>query len=138
MKYVFNDGGRLRAGYTGAASDCVTRSIAIATGKPYVEVYEYLNKLIGLSSVEKIRKSTASTGVYRETYEIMLRMMGWKYVIVWKPATDYLLESLPKGRLILSVHKHMTTLINGVVHDTFNPFESKTKRRILQGFYIKA
>jgi hypothetical protein len=35
MKFVFNDGGRAAAGYKGLAGDCLIRSIAILTGKPY-------------------------------------------------------------------------------------------------------
>lgn len=37
MDFVFHDGGRAAAGYKGKTGDCVTRSIAIATGKPYQE-----------------------------------------------------------------------------------------------------
>ena len=33
MDFVFHDGGRAAAGYKGMTGDCVTRSIAIATGK---------------------------------------------------------------------------------------------------------
>lgn len=44
MKFKFNDGGREAAGYKGKASDCVTRAIAIATGKPYQEVYDAINE----------------------------------------------------------------------------------------------
>ena len=42
MKVVINDGGRAAVGYKGQAGDCVTRAIAIATGKPYQEVYDAL------------------------------------------------------------------------------------------------
>jgi hypothetical protein len=42
MKYVYDDGGRLAAGFKGKTGDCVTRAIAIATEKPYQEVYDAL------------------------------------------------------------------------------------------------
>jgi hypothetical protein len=42
MEFIFNDGGRAKAGFKGKASDCVCRSIAIATGKPYQEIYDVL------------------------------------------------------------------------------------------------
>ena len=42
MKFIVNDGGRAEAGYKGGAGDCVCRSIAIATGRPYQEVYDAL------------------------------------------------------------------------------------------------
>jgi hypothetical protein len=35
MKWIHNDGGRADAGFRGETGDCVTRAIAIATGKPY-------------------------------------------------------------------------------------------------------
>ena len=38
MEYIHDDGGRVAAGYKGKTGDCVTRAIAIATGKPYQEV----------------------------------------------------------------------------------------------------
>lgn len=45
MNFVFNDGGRSEAGYKGKTGDCVTRSIAIATGRLYQDVYDALNEL---------------------------------------------------------------------------------------------
>lgn len=42
MKFTFNDGGRKEAGFKGETGDCVTRAIAIATEKPYQEVYDNL------------------------------------------------------------------------------------------------
>lgn len=43
MGFVYDDGGRGAAGFKGAAGDCVTRALAIATGKPYLEVYDDLH-----------------------------------------------------------------------------------------------
>ena len=43
--YIYDDGGRAAAGFKGTTGDCVTRAIAIATGKPYREVYDALNEL---------------------------------------------------------------------------------------------
>ena len=45
MKFQFNDGGRIAAGYKGSAGDCVVRSVAIATGLPYQKIYDLVNKL---------------------------------------------------------------------------------------------
>ncbi len=44
LELQVNDGGRAAAGYKGKAGDCVVRSIAIATGIAYSEVYEDLYK----------------------------------------------------------------------------------------------
>ena len=44
MKVQHNDGGRAAAGYKGSADDCVTRAVAIATERPYQEVYEEMTQ----------------------------------------------------------------------------------------------
>jgi hypothetical protein len=40
--YVYDDGGREAAGYQRKAGDCVARVIAIASGRPYAEIYQRL------------------------------------------------------------------------------------------------
>ena len=45
IPFIYNDGGRAAAGFKGNTRDCVTRAIAIVTGKPYKEVYDALNEL---------------------------------------------------------------------------------------------
>ena len=55
MKFIRDDGGRAAAGYKGEAGDCVTRAVAIASGRPYREVYA------ALASIEGSRRQTANT-----------------------------------------------------------------------------
>ncbi len=43
IDYKYNDGGRSKY-FKGTGGDCVTRAIAIATGKDYKEVYDILAK----------------------------------------------------------------------------------------------
>ena len=45
MEFIYDDGGRAAAGFKGKTGDCVTRAIAIATGRPYREVYDRLNEI---------------------------------------------------------------------------------------------
>lgn len=45
IRFIYSDGGRTEAGFKGSAGDCVCRAIAIATAKPYREVYDQLNAL---------------------------------------------------------------------------------------------
>ena len=42
--WKLDDGGRAKAGYKGLAGDCVCRAIAIATGTPYGDVYDAINR----------------------------------------------------------------------------------------------
>lgn len=146
MDVVFDDGGRAAAGYRALADDCVTRAIAIATETPYKEVYAALNVL---AQRERPRKATpgrrararshARTGVYRTTYEKLLVPLGW----TWTPTmqigsgcTVHLrADELPPGRLIVAVSKHVCAVIDGVVHDIFDPTRDGT--RCVYGYYRK-
>jgi len=44
MEWQYNDGGRKASGRKGTAADCVTRAVAIASGRPYDEVYKRMAK----------------------------------------------------------------------------------------------
>jgi hypothetical protein len=59
LPFVYDDGGRAAAGYNDAAGDCVCRSISIATGMAYSQVYASLN---GAEKTERpIRGKRSST-----------------------------------------------------------------------------
>ena len=77
MDFVYNDGGRAAAGYKGRAGDCAVRAIAIATPKPYQEVYDAINAVALAEKVRKGRRSSARSGVSRTTYERYLCGLGW-------------------------------------------------------------
>ena len=74
MDFVYNDGGRAAAGYKGRAGDCVVRAIAIATQKPYQDVYDGINVLALAERTRRGRRSSARSGVGRRTYERYLRV----------------------------------------------------------------
>jgi hypothetical protein len=78
MKFQFNDGGRRAAGYKGRAGDCVVRSVAIATGIPYQEVYDAINQLGEAERAGKRKRgrSNARTGVYKGTIRRFLESLG--------------------------------------------------------------
>lgn len=134
-----NDGGREAAGYKGQAGDCVTRAIAIATGKPYQEVYDALNGLAvnERKGKRKRGKSSARNGVYRATFAKYLLSLGWQ----WHPTmaigsgckVHLKSDELPQGNLIVSVSRHMVAVINGVIHDTHDP--SRDGTRCVYGYW---
>ena len=127
MKFTYNDGGRKEAGYVGSAGDCVVRAIAIATSLPYQEVYDGVNVASRGERRGKRKRgiSNARNGVYKQTIRKYLTALGW----TWTPTmhigsgcTVHLADGeLPTGRLIVSVSKHMTAVIDGVIHDTHDP-----------------
>jgi|ERR1039458_1955082 hypothetical protein len=115
MQFAYNDGGRADAGYKGITSDCVTRSIAIATELPYRTVYNALNALGRLERPAPSQdRSNARKGVYRITYQKYLLSLGW----TWSPTRCHLRASeLPSGHLVCRVTKHLVAVVDGVIHD---------------------
>jgi hypothetical protein len=137
--FRFDDGGRTAAGYRGKAGDCVVRSIAIATGLPYQHVYDLVNRasVRERTGRRKRGKSNARTGVYKSTIKQILHSLGW----VWTPTmqigsgcTVHLRpDELPSGRLLVSVSKHLTVTIDGVIHDTHDC--SRRGTRCVYGYW---
>lgn len=118
-----------------SGGDCVTRSIAIATGRPYLEVY----KRLALGNLTQRRGTSkdahkdvtgqysASRGVNprRKWFKDYMKSLGF----VWTPTmrigsgcrVHLTPGELPMGRLCVQVSKHLTAVIDGVIHDTFDP-----------------
>lgn len=143
-KYVYNDGGRSESGRKGLTGDCVTRSIAIVTGLPYESVYQRLaegnagQRKTKTSSVSSGKK-TASHGINttRKWFKEYMREMGFQWVPTMEVGkgckTHLRSDELPKGRLVVSVSKHFTAVIDGVIHDTHDP--SRDGTRCVYGYY---
>ena len=139
--FKYNDGGRKEAGYKGDAGDCVTRAIAIATERPYQEIYNEINEISKLEKNSKRRngRSSARNGVYKQTIRKYMAKLGWKWVptmFIGQGCKVHLCkEELPKGRLVVNVSKHSTAVIDGVINDTYQPARGGT--RCVYGYYIK-
>jgi len=137
--FTYNDGGRLEAGFKGTTGDCVTRSIAIVTGKPYLEVYNDLNELGKTErlSHRKRGKSNARTGVYKATIYRYLEKLGYTFtptMFIGSGCKVHLKsEELPAGRLIVNCSKHLTAVIDGVINDIFDP--SRQGTRCVYGYW---
>lgn len=140
--FTYNDGGRAAAGFRGKAGDCVTRAIAIATGLPYREVYDRLaegHATQRASSRTGKKPRTAREGIYtqRKWFKDYMTSLGF----VWTPTmgigqgcTVHLrAEELPPGRLVVNVSRHSVAVIDGVIHDTYDP--SRGENRCVYGYW---
>ena len=149
MEWVSDDGGRAAAGFKGDTGDCVTRAIAIATGLPYGRVYDEIKQRNGdfyaTSRSRKTRTRNGSPrrasprlGAYRDVYEAYLAELGWTWtptMYIGSGCTVHLREDeLPAGRLIVSVSKHLTAVLDGVIHDTHDP--SRDGTRCVYGYFF--
>lgn len=139
MQFIYNDGGRTAAGFKGTTGDCVTRAIAIVTGIPYIEVYDALNKLATKERTGKRKKkiSNARSGVYRSTYHKYLISLGYTWtptMLIGQGCKVHLRASeLPSGRLIVTVSRHLTAVIDGVIHDLYNPQREGCYSQMING-----
>lgn len=133
MKWVYNDGGRGRYFSAENVGDCATRAIAIATGMDYKEVYDRLGEK--QKSVGKVK--SARNGVTRDNYKALMRELGWKWhptMGIGQGCTVHLrAEELPAGRLVVQVSKHVVAVIDGTIHDTYDP--SRDGSRCVYGYW---
>ena len=139
MAWTYDDGGRAAAGYIGDAGDCVCRAIAIATGRPYQEIYDALNELGAKERRSRKRrgKSSARTGVFKPTTRRFMEALGWR----WTPTMSIgqgckvhlRADELPGGRLVVAVSKHLVAVIDGLIHDTHDP--SRDGTRCVYGYW---
>lgn len=139
MRWIDTDGGRALAGFKGQTGDCVTRSIAIATGLPYLTVYADLNEVAQRERPRKGRRSHARTGVKGPTVRRYLDSLGWQWVPTMQIGSGCTVhlraDELPAGRLIVSVSKHITAVIDGVIYDTHDP--SRDGTRCVYGYWLE-
>lgn len=112
MKFVKDDGGQAAAGHTKEVNDCVCRAIAIATERPYQEIWDRLRQLFGKHGIIK------PCGVVDFVENELMDSLGW----TWVPDSRAHLvrEELPLGRLVVGIYKHSVAVIDGVMHDTKN------------------
>lgn len=157
MKWVYDDGGRTEAGFKGEAGDCVCRAISIVTEKPYKEVYDLINEFAKKERIgkRKMKKSSARTGVYKPTIRKVMTHLGYKWIPtmhIGSGCTVHLnADELPSGRIVVNVSHHTTAVIDGVIHDTYDPNDRgcwidyvdgvpvprENTDRCVYGYYIK-
>ncbi len=138
LGFVYDTGGR-EDHYHGGARDCVTRAIAIAAERPYDEVYDALNLRAAHERPRQGRKRSASrTGVKRSTYEPYLFDLGFVWVPTMKIGSGCTVhlrtgEVPEQGHLVVALSRHLTAVIDGVIHDTHDP--SRDGTRCVYGLY---
>jgi hypothetical protein len=145
-KWVKDDGGRGQSGIAYGhkgddTRDCVARSIAIATQKPYREVNDALTAatvrhvanakegwgMAARRSSRVVHLLDADNGVHYEVSGPYLESLGWRFTSTKElprgKGIHLRASELPSGRLIVSLPRHYTAVIDGVIHDTINSGE---------------
>jgi hypothetical protein len=129
MELVWCDGGRASCGFVGLVGDCVVRSIAIATGGNYRDLYVAIGK-----ASEKTPRGGVATTIAAE----FLSRLGWRYTEGQGRLFDA--ASVPHGVVIVHLSfpdsprkGHFCTVIDHVIHDTWNP--SDEEDYVINGFW---
>lgn len=140
MRYVYDDGGRSNY-FKGDADDCVCRAVAIATGRDYKEIYDLINEYAKRERKSKNNsKSSARNGVRKGTDRKIIESLGWKWTPTMTIGSGCKVhlreEELPSGTIIAAVSGHLTCVIDGVIHDTFDP--SRDGTRCVYGYWSRA
>jgi hypothetical protein len=130
--WVYDDGGRILAGYRGETRDCVCRSIAIVqahlTGKPkgeaYIETYRAL-------AARCRTGESPRTGIRKAIYKRLLAEWGWLWTPTMGIGTGTKIHlcagELPSGPLVVSTSRHLVAVIDGVVRDTHDSTRDGTR-----------
>ena len=142
-EFVEDDGGRAAAGYEEAGGNCVARAIAIATGKPYAEVFEalkakhasYVKRLRHDHYERRTRTEPVANGCSEKVFGPYLESLGWQYTRI-RENLCLRAGALPSGRLIVGVHGHLVALIDDVIHDTHD--SGGSGRRPVDGYWSRA
>ena len=144
MNYTYNDGGRAAAGFSGTSRDCVARAVAIASQRPYLEVY---NRLADGNAIQRRTRGsvggarTASNGIEtkRKWFADYMKELGFKWVATMGIGTGCKVhlkgEELPKGRLVVNVSRHCVAVIDGVINDNHDCTRGGT--RCVYGYWMK-
>tara|TARA_R110000772_G_C13310332_1_gene440645 strand:- start:44470 stop:45009 length:540 start_codon:yes stop_codon:yes gene_type:complete len=132
-EFKVNDGGR-EVYFKGEGGDCVTRAIVIASGMDYKKVYDILaagNKSQRRSKHDrnksKDRTLSALHGINVKRKWFKDQMAAWGFI--WVPTmfigsgcqVHLCKQELPVGRLVVAVSGHYTSMIEGVINDSWNP-----------------
>ena len=130
MKFVYDDGGRMRYFKAANVSDCVVRSLAIVTGMDYKQVYDETRHLVGY---------TPRNGVYPKDVKKVMKHFGGKWVACMKVGEGYKVhlanDEIPmQARIVCNLRKHVVAVINGIIHDTYD--SSRNGTRCVYGYWI--
>lgn len=120
MNFIFHDGGRSGSKRPKQKQDCVVRAVAIVLSVDYDKVYE--------SFSEMGRK--CSRGTEKDLWQNYLSFCNKLEKISFPPIKgqprmnlDRFCEEYKQGKFILQMAGHLTTVIDGTVHDDFKPRE---------------
>lgn len=137
MEWMYDDGGRKNAGYRGDTGDCGVRAVAIASGKPYQEVYDSINEIAKQERPRKKSRSNSRDGIWKKTLHKYIVSLGGEWISTMGIGTGCQVHmragEMPDGRVVVRVSRHYSAVIDGVIRDTHDP--SRDGDRCVYGYW---
>ena len=121
--YVYSDGGRDEAGYKGSARDCVARalSILLTRGNPSADSYKRAYEALAQANVRIGNNRSARNGIARFLLPDVFRSFGIVTVKIPRGTRPTYTEAYERyGDCLVSTTKHVCTIIDGQLMDTFD------------------
>jgi hypothetical protein len=142
--FTYNDGGRAAAGFKGTAGDCVVRAFAIAMREDYAAIYGSLKFLmrredrsVGFQPYRSPREGVNTGALWFKNW---IASKAWVWVPTMRIGSGARVhlraDELPGGRIVARVSRHVCAVIDGVVHDLYDP--SREGTRCVYGYWRKA
>lgn len=116
--YHYNDGGKITSKRPKQKNDCTVRAIALACEIPYDQAYDVLKK-----AGRKSNQGFEFSGFIKKQPCINGKRLQWRpfQAVKGQPRMkpETFIQQFPKGKFILSIAGHVSVVINGINHDTF-------------------
>lgn len=138
---IIHDGGRMAAGYKDTTGDCVTRAIAIATNKPYIVIYEYVNQMTKRHIDEntvRVYGYGSKDGVPISVVKKMMKHLGFKWNRMEKKVSMYDFKKnykVPKN-CVLYIPNHLVAVKQGILHDSYYHYDVDQKAKRVLGYWV--
>lgn len=134
MEYIYDDGGRSLY-FKGKTGDCVCRSVAIASGRDYKEIYDLIFSTMKESPRNGVNTRTAK-------FKRLMESLGFRWVatsgIGSHQAVHFIQGELPDGRMVCSVNGHWVAVVDNQVRDIFDcRLNTFGEHRRIYGYWIK-
>jgi hypothetical protein len=138
FRFCYDDGGRQKYGVEHQTGDCGVRAVAIATGRDYEVVRTGFQELLASRRGQTAKKpESVKTGLKRTTVGKYLGS-DWEYISHYRmsPMPRFVASQVPtEGTVILVLRNHFCPVIDGEIHDLFDPSGS---RAIVYGLFKRA
>lgn len=112
-------------------NDSYTRAIAIALNLSYRDAYNLIDEYIHNEELDEVYINNCRSEVVKDVVKRILKDRGWEYVSKMRFGTGCILhlkkEELPSGTIIVQISKGLTTLIDGVINDIYDPSRNGTR-----------